>query len=92
MELIENIEQEIKFKTCKTCYDQLELNRFRPSQKECKKCNNKKDAANRAIRTNNYYHRNKEQMQEENLLNYYKRKYDNKNLTRDEVNIFRILI
>ncbi len=31
-------------------------------------------------------------MQEENLLNYYKRKYDNKNLTRDEVNILRILV
>lgn len=91
MELIEKIE-EIKFKTCKTCYLQKELNRFRPSANHCKNCANKKDAANKLKRNIRFYENHKERLQEENLLNYYKRIYDNKNLTKDEVNILRILI
>jgi len=84
--------QEIIFKICKTCNESKELNKYRPRCLECKKCNNKKDAANRLRRTNKFYHKNKEQMQEENLLNYYKRKYDNKNLSMFEVNLFRISV
>ena len=83
---------EILFKTCKTCCELKDLTRFRPYARECKNCNNKKDAINHSIRNIKHYVDNKEQMKEENLLNYYKRKYDNKHLSMHEVKLFKISV
>ena len=84
--------QEIIFKTCKTCNESKEIKRFRQYAKECKNCNNKKDAPNKLKRNIKFYDNHKEDLKEENLLNYYKRKYDDKNLSMFEVNLLRILV
>ena len=91
MEQINNIE-EIKFKVCKTCNEPKELSRYRPSCRECKTCNNKKDAANNAKRNKIFYINHREEMKERYLLEYYKNKYNNDNLTMHEVNLFRISV
>ena len=91
MEQINNIE-EIKFKVCKTCNEPKELSRYRPSCRECKTCNNKKDATNKLKRNIKFYDSHKEELQKVNLLNYYKRKYDDINISMHEVNLYRIQV
>ena len=84
--------QEIIFKICKTCNEEKESTKYRPFARECKKCNNKKDAFNNAKRTKTFYVNHREEMSERYLLEYYKNKYNNKNLTMHEVNLFRISV
>ena len=82
--------QEIIFKICKTCNEQKEICKYRPRSLVCNKCVNKKDSKNLIIRHKRFYENHKERIQEQNLLNYYQNKYDNKNLTMHEVNLFKI--
>ena len=83
---------EILYRTCKTCKESKELSRYRPSARDCKKCANAKDAEKRILRKREFYKRHREQLQEVNLLNYYKKIYNNNNLSMHEVNLFRIAI
>ena len=83
---------EILFKTCKRCCELKDLTRFRPYARECKICNNKKDAVNNAKRNKNFYVNHREEIKERYLLDYYKRKYDNKLLSMHEVKLFKISV
>ena len=83
---------EILYKTCKTCKESKELSRYRPSARHCKRCANAKDADKRILSKREFYKRHQEQLQEENRLNYYKKIYNNNNLSMHEVNLFRIAL
>ena len=69
---------EILFKTCKTCNESKEISKFRPTANHCKRCANKKDAANRLKRNKLYYERNRERVIKHNLEYYYIKKELNK--------------
>ena len=84
--------QETIFKICKTCNEEKECTKYIPRSLVCKKCVNKKDMANRLLRNKKYYNNNKDFVCNRNLLSYYKNKFDNKNLTMHEVNLFKISV
>ena len=84
--------EDIIFKICKTCNESKDITKYRQRSLVCNKCINKKDAANLIIRHKRFYINNKERIQEQNLLNYYQNKYDNKSLSMFEVNLLRISV
>jgi len=78
---------------CKTCLLNLSNNDYRTiHNKECKKCQNIKYLYKKNIRNKKFYENNKQNLQEHNLLNYYKKIYDNKNLSLHEVKLLKIKI
>lgn len=83
----------ILYKTCKTCKESKDLSRYRPYAKECKNCTYSKDnKKNSPMRLKKFYANHKQEMKEESLLNYYKKIYNNNNLSMHEVNLFRIAL
>jgi len=80
-----------ELKICNTCNIQKELLYFRRNSNCCRLCNNKKQASNRLKHNKLFYQRHKEQLQEQNLINYYKRKYNNENLTVSEINFLSVM-
>ena len=86
------MDQKNIFKICKTCNEEKEMSKYRPRSLVCNQCINKKDSKNLIIRHRRFYENHKERIQEQNLLNYYQNKYDNKNLTMHEVNLFKISV
>lgn len=68
------MDQEIELKLCKTCNVVKELSKYRPRARECKQCNNAKDAVNHLRRNKTYYEKHRERIIKHNINNYYKNK------------------
>ena len=73
---MEELNIEIIYKTCKTCNEQKEINKYRPLSKECKKCSNNKDKTKQQ-RMKKFYINHREFIKKDNLDRYYKNKLNN---------------
>ena len=70
-----------------------ELNNYRPHTRECRRCAKKNNNINRYDRNKRYYESHKQELQEKYLLSYYKKKFENINLSSlHEVNLLRISV
>jgi hypothetical protein len=91
MLLMQELNNELTIlKICKTCNESKELSLYRPHTKDCRKCANKKKK-NVTELNKKYYEKNKEQLKEQNLINYYRRKYNNESLTVREINLLMVM-
>ena len=81
--------EEIIFKICKTCNESKEINSYRAYHKDCRQCQHKKQAENHLKHSKIFYQKNQEKMKQINLQNYYRRKYNNDNLSIPEINLMR---
>lgn len=77
-------------KICIKCNIEKDINKFRPSSRKCKTCQNKLDSENNGTKRNKkfynnhkkqiieynltYYYNNKEKLCQKSLNNYYKKK------------------
>ena len=83
--------EEIIFKICKTCNESKEIKLFRQHYKDCRQCQHKKQAENHLKGNKLFYQRNQEKLKKTNLLNYYRKKYNNDNLSIPEINLLQVM-
>lgn len=75
MDIQNELNKVLEFKTCKTCNESKELSKFRPVHKSCKQCNIEKDYENSLIRKKKHYQRNRESIIAHNSEYYYNKKF-----------------
>ena len=79
------------YKTCKTCQESKEMSKFRTHNYSCRHCEHNKQKENHLKGNKIYYKRHQEKLKEQNLINYYKRRYNNESLTVPEINLLMVM-